>query len=141
MNDYTEVIDEFRNTVIPQIFKKDFLPGYSRPTLIQLERNINRMIKNKADDNISLQLTAIAIILGELLVKTVEGIEWMYESPDLQMLRLKLPTAEGEDSLYILPVTKVMNYFKTRSSNDSIVRYYDSIVASIKTNDKKGIVT
>lgn len=124
---YEEQLNEFVNVVIPQIFKGDLLPGYTRASLIQIDKHIKKMVLPKEGDKSALLVAAYGIFLGELLVRTIEGAEWMYEAPDIQLVRVKLPVSDDEESVYALPITRTFNYFISKNVDKSILAYYDKL--------------
>lgn len=130
LTDYEEVIHEIREKVVPQIFKKDLLPGYTRPTLAQIDKHIMSLLRNNVTEDTTVLLIAYGIILGETIIKDIEGAKWLYEAPDIQMVRVQL--TDGEDPIYALPIQRVVNLFKTKDRSKSIVRYYDNIIKDYK---------
>jgi hypothetical protein len=130
MTDYKEVIDEIREKVVPQIIKKDLLPGYTRPTLAQIEKHIMKLLRNKVTEETTTLLIAYGIILGETIIKNIEGAKWLYEAPNVQMVRVQV--TEGEDPIYALPIYRAVNLFKTKDRSKSIVAYYDNILKNYK---------
>jgi hypothetical protein len=125
-HNYEDVINEIREKVVPQIFKKDLLPGYTRPTLAQIDKHIMKLIRNKVTEETATLLTAYGIILGETIIKNVEGAKWLYEAPNIQMVRVQI--TEGEDPISALPIYRVVNLFKTKDRSKSIASYYDSVI-------------
>lgn len=136
MEDYTEIVQEFKEKIVPQILKADMLPGHTRATLTQVEKHILKLPSSSPGDDLSTILFAYGVILGETLIKTVKGAEWAFEAPSLEYLRIKLPMKmDNGESLYAMPVKRVFALYQTKKvSQKGIIKYYDSLLKENKSS-------
>lgn len=129
MKNYQDMIEEFKEKIIPQIFKADLLPGYTRATITQIEKHIIGMSRQNKSDDIMTLLFAYSVILGETLIKNLDGAAWEYEAPSLEFMRIKLPYKdEDNETIYAMPVKRVFSLYLTKNTFEkSVVNYFDAL--------------
>ncbi|CDQ41917.1 hypothetical protein [Virgibacillus salexigens] len=129
LDNFEKSVEEFREKVIPKIFKADLLPGYTRATLTQIEKHIVRISKKEVSENITTLLFAYGVIYAQTLSKTIKGARWDYKSISLETLRVRLPIKDNNgDSISVLPIKRVIELYKTKDLKlKGLVKQYDEI--------------
>ncbi|MBR3119745.1 MAG: hypothetical protein IKF29_10935 [Oceanobacillus sp.] len=129
LSNFEDTVNEIRDKIVPQIIRVDMLPGFTRPSLTQIEKHILKLSRNQPADDVTVILFAYGLILGETMIKTIEGSEWNYEAPSLEFLRIKLPISDANgDSISSIPIKRVIGLFNSKDiKNKGIVSYYDQI--------------
>ncbi|MBR2246811.1 MAG: hypothetical protein IJ880_07305, partial [Bacilli bacterium] len=115
LSNFEDTVNEIRDKIVPQIIRVDMLPGFTRPSLTQIEKHILKLSRNQPADDVTVILFAYGLILGETMIKTIEGSEWNYEAPSLEFLRIKLPISDANgDSISSIPIKRVIGLFNSK---------------------------